>query len=334
MRVVAIGLAGVGRKHVETWKRIADVELVGVCDVIADVATDVGSRAGVPAYTNVETMFNAVRPNAVSLGTPPKTHLALTRFAAERGAHVFCEKPMASSVADCRAMIETCAERGVTLMIGHKKRFVPTIVRLKELTEGDLGSIEYLIHRYPHPGMSERDWFWAEDDGGGPLLENAVHAADTLGYLMGDVERVFAEGGVFFARKRAPQLNCAVYTLRFVSGSIATVGAGMVSTPAFNFEDFYAVSENGVAEVSGGFDNPNHLRYGYRATPRDAVEETLDADPFLLEMEHFVACARANRVPRADGDAGMKAVAVCRAVKLSAQRVEPVYVSELLDEYE
>jgi len=330
MRVAAIGLAGVGRKHVEIWKRLPGVELVGVCDVVADVAHEVGERWGVPAFTHAEAMLDAVRPEAVSLGTPPKTHLPLTRLAAERGAHVFCEKPMASTVADCRAMIAVCSEHGVTLMIGHKKRFVPTIVRLKELSEGDFGNIEFLIYRYPHPGMSQRDWFWAEDDGGGPLLENAVHAADTLGYLMGDVERVFAEGDVFFARQRAPQLNCAVYTLRFTSGAVATVGAGMVSTSAFHFEDIYAVSEKGVAEISGAFDNPNRLRYGFRTDPRHAVEETFDADPFLLEMEHFVECVRTGRVPRADGTAGMKAVAICRAVKRSAERKEPVLVSDLL----
>lgn len=225
MRVAAIGLAGVGRKHVEVWQRIAGVELVAVCDVVADLANEVGSRIGVPAFSDVEAMFDAMRPDGISLGTPPKTHLPLTRLSAKQGAHVFCEKPMASTVADCRGMIDVCAENRVTLMIGHKKRFVPTIVRLKELADGPFGRIEYMIHRYPHPGMSERDWFWAEDDGGGPLLENAVHAADTLGFLMGDVDRVFAEGDSFFARHRAPQLNCAVYTLRFASGAIATVGA-------------------------------------------------------------------------------------------------------------
>ncbi|MBC8459211.1 MAG: Gfo/Idh/MocA family oxidoreductase [Deltaproteobacteria bacterium] len=190
------------------------------------------------AYTSAEEMMDSEELDAVSLCTPPKTHYPLTKLAAERGIHVLCEKPMASSVEDCRKMIDVCEKNNVTLMIGHKKRFVPPLVRLKELTEGEFGQINYMIHRYPHPGMSNKDWFWAEDDGGGPILENAVHAADILGYLMGDVERVYAEGDTFFAKERKPQIDCAVYTLRFSSGAIATVGAGMVSMGSFSFEDF------------------------------------------------------------------------------------------------
>ncbi len=327
MRIAVIGLAGVGKNHVSRVSDMESAELACVCDIVPDIAQQTGEDCKVKAYTSAQEMFDKEKLGGVILGTPPKSHYPLTKMAAERGIHVLAEKPMASTVEDCQRMIDICKEKKVTLMIGHKKRFVPVLVRLKELVEGELGTIRYMLHRYPHPGMSNKDWFWQEDDGGGPILENAVHAADTLGFLMGDVERVYAEGGTFFAPHRAPQIDCAVYTLRFKNGSIATVGAGMVSMPGFNFEDYYIANENGVAEVSGSFDSAEVIRYALRSDPKNVHEEKyLDADAFTAEIQHFIECTKTGAEPRASGEAGKKAIAICRAVKKSHETGEPVEV--------
>ncbi|MBM4086363.1 MAG: Gfo/Idh/MocA family oxidoreductase [Planctomycetes bacterium] len=232
---------------------------------------------------------------------------------------------MATTLEQCQGMIEVCRKRGVTLMLAHKKRFVPAVARLKELTAGPLGPIKYMIHRYPHPGMSNKDWFWREDDGGGPLLENAIHAADTLRFLMGDVERVYAEGDSFFAPQRAPQLNCGVYTIRFKSGAIATVAAGMVSCPGMNFEDFWVATDTATTEVFGRFDCAETLRYVFRNDARNVHEEKFPgSDPFAAEMKHFLECVKTGKTPLTSGEEGQKAVQLCLAVKQSARTGAPV----------
>jgi len=325
MKVAVIGLAGVGRVHAERWAAIPGAELVSVCDIVPQIASDFASRYNVKGYTSAEEMLDKEGLMAISICTPPKSHLPLTRMTAERGIHVLCEKPMASRVEECQGMIDACKANSVVLQIGHKKRFIPPLVRLKELTAGEFGPIQYMVHRYPHPGMSHRDWFWAEDDGGGPILENAVHAADILGFLMGDVERVYAEGGTYFAPHRKPQIDCAVFTLRFKSGAIGVVNAGMVLMGAFSFEDFYVANENGVAEVTGGFDRAETLRYALRKDPNDVHQESYpNFDAFRAEIEHFIACIQTGSEPIASGEAGMKAVAICRAVKRSAEIGVPV----------
>ena len=142
---------------------------------------------------------------------------------------------------------------------------------------------------------------------------------------MGDVERVYAEAGTFFAPHRKPQIDSAVFTLRFKSGAIAVVNAGMVSMEAFNFEDFYVANENGVAEVTGGFDRAETLRYAFRTAPSDVQQEEYpNFDAFRAEIEHFIECIRTGNEPRASGEAGMKAVEICRAVKKSAEIGAPV----------
>ncbi|MBD3182887.1 hypothetical protein GF312_11390 [Candidatus Poribacteria bacterium] len=327
MRIAVIGLAGVGRIHVEKVNSMKETELTSVCDIIPEIAIKTGEKFGVKAYKSAEEMLDKGKPEGVILATPPKSHYPITKMSAERGIHVLAEKPMASNVEDCQRMIQVCKENGVTLMVGHKKRFVPVLVRMKKLIDGEFGQIQYMIHRYPHPWLSDKDWFWREDDGGGPILENAVHATDILGFLMGDIERVSAEGGTFFAPHRKPQIDCAVYTLKFRSGAIATVGAGMVSMPAFNFEDFYMANENGVAEISGQFDSVENLRYSFRSKPDEINEEKYpDADAFANEIRHFMECSETGKKPVASGEAGMKAVAICRAVKKSAESGKPVYI--------
>lgn len=325
MRIAVIGLAGVGRAHVDRWARNPNAELVSVCDINRQIADEFAAEYEVKGYASTEEMLDTENLTAISICTPPKVHLALTRMAAARGIHVLCEKPMASTVEDCQEMIDVCGLAGVVLQIGHKKRFIPPLLRLKELTEGDFGPIQYMVHRYPHPGMSNKDWFWAEDDGGGPILENAVHAADILGFLMGDVDRVYAEGGTFFAPHRKPQIDCAMFTLRFKSGAIGVVNAGMVSMGGFSFEDFYVANENGVAEVMGRFDSAETLRYSFRNDPETLQEENYpNFDSFRAEIEHFIECIQTGSEPRASGEAGMKAVAICRAVKRSAEIGKPV----------
>jgi len=328
MKLAVIGLAGVGANHMQKISDMENAELACVCDIVEGIADDAGKKYGVKAYYDAEKMMADEKLDGVVLGTPPKSHFPLTKMASEKGIHVLAEKPMANYVENCQKMIDICKENKVTLMVGHKKRYIPALLRLKELSEGDLGAIKYMIHRYPHPWLSPKDWFWAEDDGGGPILENAVHAADILGFLMGDVDTVYAEGDSFFAEQRKPQINCAVYTLRFKSGAMASIGAGMVSIPAFNFEDYYVATDNGVAEVSGSFDSAEKIKFAFRNDPDKLHEESYPGfDSFTAELNHFVDCIKTGKEPVSSGEAGKKAVAICRAVKKSAEIGEPVKVT-------
>ena len=322
MRIGIIGVRGIGNHHLNVLSAMDEFHVAAICDVDAGILAERAAGRELATYGDAAEMMDAERLDAVSLCTPPKWHLPHTRLAAERGIHVLCEKPMAPSVEDCAAMVDVCGSAGVALMIAQKKRFVRGVQRLRELLDGSLGQPWMLLHRYPHPWLPEMDWFWAEDDGGGPLLENAVHAADTLRFLLGEPVRVSAEGDTWGAAHRAPQLNCAVYTARFASGAIATVGAGMVALPApgFMFEDLYVACEGGIAELSGDFDNPTRLRYAFRSAQSEVHEERFDGeDPFRAEFRHFLDCARDGREPLANGTEGLKSVAFALAVKQSAR---------------
>ena len=93
----------------------------------------------------------------------------------------------------------------------------------------------------------------------------------------------------------------------------------------FNFEDYYIANKNGVAEVSGSFDSAEVVRYALRSDPQNMHEEKYPgADAFKAEIEHFIECSKTGAEPIASGEAGKKAIAICRAVKKSAEIGQPV----------
>ena len=323
IRIGVVGL-GVGRRHVELFGETQGAELAAVCDTSEAVLNDIAGKCGAKPYASYEAMLDGEELDAVSLCTPPKLHAPMTEAAAARGLHVLCEKPMAASVADCQRMIDACEAAGVTLMIALKKRFAPMYDRIGELC-GDERPL-WACARFAL-GRVEKDWFWTEGDGGGPLLENSVHMVDILRGLMGDVVRVTAEGGTLFMAERAPVADAAAATLKFASGGVAALGIGYGCEWPMAKEEVLLATPTMVFELQGGFDRADQLRWCRRADPNDVHAEV--AEPpyqggFPEEIAHFVDCVANDKPPLADGVAGRESVRVCLAIKESIRTGRPV----------
>ena len=138
-----------------------------------------------------EELLAQAQADVVAICTPHDLHAPMTLAAAQAGAHVLCEKPMARNVAECDAMIAACDRAGVTLGVAFQGRFEPLSVRLKDaLDAGRLGrllwaSANTLWHRtdaYYRSGPWRGTW---EHEGGGVLINQAIHAIDLLIWLTG-----------------------------------------------------------------------------------------------------------------------------------------------------
>lgn len=323
LRIGVVGL-GIGQQHLRCYREIEGVEIAAVADVSQKAAEKCAAEYGGQVFTDMNVMLESANLDAISLCTPPRSHAELTEAAAKAGVHVLCEKPMAPTVADCDRMITACTEAGVHLMIGQKKRFHPNIQRVKKLSEDEFGPVRWAVCKYAL-GKVDKEWFWDEKDGGGPLLENSIHTIDMLRFLMGEIKRVYAEGGNFFAPKFAPQLDVATYTFRFENGAIASVGSGMASEWAFANDHFYFALDGAEIRLQGSFDRPDGWWLGRRDNPSKPEEETLTGiDCFALEIKHFVECIRSGERPFVTGEDGRGSVAACLAVKESARTGLPI----------
>src|SRR5262249_51044577 len=122
-----IGCGHVAQYHLEAWKHVPDARLVAVCDLLPErlewAATIVPEAR---RYPGDEAMFEAEeRLDFVEICTLPESHRELVDLAARRGAHILCQKPAAVVRPDLRAMIGTCDEAGVRLMIHENWRYRP-----------------------------------------------------------------------------------------------------------------------------------------------------------------------------------------------------------------
>ncbi|MCP5151971.1 MAG: Gfo/Idh/MocA family oxidoreductase [Ectothiorhodospiraceae bacterium] len=199
LRVAVVGAGYFARYHLRAWQRIPGASLAAVCDVdrarLATVADDCPHAA---RFDDLAHMLDAVRPDLVDIVTPPPSHLELVRTAAACGAFVVCQKPLAPTLDDARAVVAAARSAGVGLAVHENIRFTPwhrEIGRL--LRAGTLGRLHNITMRL-RPGDGQgRDAYLARQ----PYFqrmprflvhETAIHWIDTFRYLGGEVRAVLA----------------------------------------------------------------------------------------------------------------------------------------------
>ena len=139
-------LAGCGRistYHVAALREVPGVEIVAVCDLRLQLAAELAAREGIPQiFTDFETMMKEASPEVVHILTPPQSHVELGSIAAEYGAHLYVEKPFATTLEDARALMSVGEEAGVTICAGHSRLFEPPFREAcRRIENGEIGRI-------------------------------------------------------------------------------------------------------------------------------------------------------------------------------------------------
>lgn len=177
-----------GRNHVRVLKDMPDAALVGIADSDLQAACRIGAASGCRAFGSFEELFEAERPEAVTIAVPTNSHHAAVKTALAAGCHVLVEKPITASVEEADELVAAAQATGKVLAVGHIERFNPALLELKRrLQEDQLGRVFQLHARrlgpFPH---RVRDV--------GVVIDLATHDLDVMRYLTGsEVIRVFAE---------------------------------------------------------------------------------------------------------------------------------------------
>lgn len=328
VRIAVIGL-GIGKVHLQHLHALDGVELVAVADPVAEAREWAERRYGVRGYADGGELLEREALDAVTIATPPAVHREQVELAAARGAHVFLEKPIARTLEDADALIAACERAGVTLQLGFKKRFAPAFVWVKAQEER-LGQPRVVTYKFQQVGRVNKDWFWDEGDGGGPLVEHACHALDLLAWFLGEPTRVYAETDNYFHPERAPVEEQAAATFRFASGAIATLAVGLTGATGGWYDSGERVSflsDGGVAEVQGWRDTPYLARTQLYRDGEVTERRFDDGSGFAEEFADFVRCVREGAAPRVGGRDGRRALALSLALKESGRTHQPVVLS-------
>lgn len=197
-RVGLIGGGGIAQAvHIPGWKNLPEVEIVGVADLSAPAAQKAAALAGAPeVFTDYRDLLK-LDLDAVDVCVPNKAHTPAVLAALEKGCHVICEKPLATTTAEVRAMGELADAKKLKLMTAQHQRFTQSGVAAKAWVDaGNLGEAYHARVRAmrraglpPAPGFID-----ATLSGGGPCMDIGVHALDLCMWLMGFPKPVRVSG--------------------------------------------------------------------------------------------------------------------------------------------
>lgn len=209
LRAGIVGCGGIANgKHLPAIKRNGNFELVAFCDLIPERAEKAKEEYGTPdarVYTDYKELVKE-ELDAVYVLTPNSAHAPVSIAAMEAGKHVMCEKPMAKTYEEAKAMLETAQKTGKILTIGYQNRYRADSQYLKKACEnGDLGEV-YFAKAHALRRRAVPTWgvfLDAEKQGGGPLIDIGTHALDLTLWMMDNYEPESVTGSVF--RKLADQ---------------------------------------------------------------------------------------------------------------------------------
>ncbi|MFD3445858.1 Gfo/Idh/MocA family protein [Microbacteriaceae bacterium 4G12] len=239
IKVAVIGCGSIAKyRHLPEYQFNKNVELIAVCDRNEERVNRVAKQYGVKAYTKYEDLLASGTVDAVSVCTPNYLHAPISIAALNNGIHVLCEKPMATSEEEAKAMIEAAKTNGKKLMIGHNQRFVSSHQKARELIQnGEIGKIYSFRTAFGHGGPEgwsadgKASWFFKKEEACiGAMGDLGVHKADLLRYLLGEE---FVEVGAFVesnAKDFADVDDNAVCVLKTESGIIGTLAASWAYT--------------------------------------------------------------------------------------------------------
>jgi len=328
VRIAIIGAGRIARVHAHSLQRLPEAALAGVFDPDPAQASRFAAEFQVPAFPSPDALWEDPSVEAVAVCSPLFVHRDHVVGAARAGKHVFCEKPIALTLAQADEMIAAAREAGVTFMVGHVVRFMAEYARIRELVAGgELGEVRS-IYAARLSGISEGSWRgWMLQPGKGlAALDAHIHDLDYIQWLMGPAARVRAAGWRFPTGTWAH----ATSWVQFDDGRVA-VAEGSFGVPlGFPFTMFLRVigSEGAAVFRFEGDDYATPWRKTLALYRRGHEPETLDTtplDPYLEEMKAFLRCVREGQEPERGHPADARAaLALTLAVQRSLETGEDV----------
>jgi len=340
-RICVVGAGRVGQLHSDTLANsVPEAKLAALVDQNAEALGKAADRFSVEArFISLEQALQSVAFDAVVLTTPTFTHRDLAVMAASAGKHVFCEKPMALTVAECDDMIAAAERASVILQLGFMRRFDPDFeAAWARIEAGEIGRpmvVKSLTHG---PGLPPA---WARDlrTSNGMLAEVNSHDWDTVRWLIAsDPERVYAEVANFKGERDDVHTehfyDNVLVNVRFESGALGSI-SGICPCDYGYDARVEIVGEKGlmqIGDVRGQSVVVCTSRDHGLVTPIFRTWPERFAAAYIREMKHFIACIRTGARPRAGGAEGRWAVAGALAATRSFLQERSVRLAEVLSQ--
>jgi predicted dehydrogenase len=313
-----IGLGRIANHFIGGVGASSTSKITGLVSGHRDKAEKFAAQLGVPkssiySYEDMDRMRDNKSIDAVYVALPNSMHAEYTIRSAKAGKHVFCEKPMSTSVKDAEDMIAACKAAKVKLMIAYRLQYEPTNLRAIQLIrQGALGKLQVIESAN---GFYERAGEWRLNkvmSGGGPLMDVGIYCLNATRYLTGEEPESFAAfvSTIDHDGRFDTVEENTTWTTKFPSGVLASCS----TTYGSSMRSYYRVyGSKGWLEV--GTFNYEGLRLQARyssgekgASPTVLDEQNTERDPmqFTREADHFTECILQNKTPKTPGEEGLR----------------------------
>lgn len=306
-RVGIVGAGSIAPPHIEGWLALG----ADVCILRRTGADELAGRYGIPVVDELDALIDA--SEIVDIVSPTASHLNIARRAFVAGRHVVCEKPLAVTAADARAMAAAATDAGVRLFPAHVVRYFEGYHRLHEQRDSIGALLELTFRRTV--AAPESAWFYSQDAGGGLIRDLMIHDLDQALWLAGPVAEVSATQDPPAMDGIVEPPVSAHVTLTHLSGAVSHIRADWFE-PGTPFRS--------TAEVTGArgalrFDNAELgvVREGY-------LPPASDLDPYRAQLADFLHAIRTGRDARVRAEDGVAAVELVDAAYASLASRRPV----------
>jgi predicted dehydrogenase len=287
-------------------------------------------QSSVYSYENYDEIGRNPEAQVVYIVLPNSMHAEYVLRGAKAGKHILCEKPMATSSADCERMISACNAANVKLMIAYRQQYEPmNRAMLKLIKDGKLGALRSVLATNAQNQGDPSQWRQKIAlAGGGCLPDVGIYCLNAARFLSG--QEPSEVWGTLHQPKDDPRFTeveetCS-FVMRFPSGFIATCSSGY---GAHKSQSMRLEGDRGWAELNPAFGYTGlKLRTSTVQDGHDIVgEPSIEAaDQFAIEMDHMAQCVRNNLRPHTPGEEGLQDQRIVEAIYESTRTGKPVSV--------
>ena len=335
IRIAIVGYGHWGPNYGRVCTELPDVELVGICDPLANRHQAAKLRhPRVAVVSSVEELIQSAKPDAVIVASPAATHRQVATAVIQAGCDVLVEKPLALNLKDCEAINELADKHRRILMTGHTFLFNSAIQWLKEhLQRGMEGQLHYLYSARTNLGpiRSDADSVW----------DLAPHDIAVFEYLLGmRPQWISAAGATRLNREHA---DVAFLTFGYGNGVIGNIHVSWLdpkkvrelvlvgSHQRIVFNDLDALEPIRIFHKGVAVDEEDPDDFGsFRLRIRDGdivSPKIVVSEPLKVQCQHFVNCVRLRQQPLSDGAFGCRVVQILEAARTSlSQNGTPVKI--------
>ena len=308
MKTVKVGSVGLGRLGYEHAKNLATqvpgCELAAICDVDANRVKEVAAELGVPnTYTDFEEMCKNPELDAIVIVSPSFLHCQQIEIAMNYGKHVFCEKPLGTDVAQCKAAEKVIeAHPDLIFQLGFMRRFDKSYAEAKrKIDNGDIGKVVLVRSYTQDPRSTIESTLKFAPHSGGQYLDMCVHDIDLIRWFTGsDVKNVWAIGGVFEfdLYKELNDADNAAATIQMENGAMGFMFTNRTHGAGCNVETEIIGTHGTLRIANVGAKNLLQIVDGSGAREEyypDFLSRWHQA--YINEIQEFVSCINEGRKP-------------------------------------